>query len=183
MCQPKESDIELLESDADLISRWCERSDRQAASVLVSRYEKSLFGLMSYATHDRHVAEELCQETWMDVFKSLDKFIDRGFGIKPWIFKIAVNKMNRYYKLLGKHRHIPLDLLPEIPYDGLRSSGIVIDKADLSMLPEELRQVLTLYFYDNLTFEQISQRIQVPLTTAFKRFNKGKEYLRRILTE
>ena len=179
MCQPNEFEIELLESDAELITRYKE-GEQQVANVLFLRYNKKLLEFLLHTTHNHHDAEELCQETLKDAFISLDKFIDRGFGIKPWLFKIAVHKRNKYYKVLCKHRHISLDLIPETPCDSPKSSDIFIDKADLSMLQEKHRQVLVFYYYDNLTFEQISKKMQVSITKAFHLRNEGIDFLRHI---
>jgi RNA polymerase sigma-70 factor (ECF subfamily) len=79
----------LLAEERVLIQR-AKQGDRPAFAVLVERYWDRLFRWMYNLTHNRHAAEDLCQEAFLKALAGLPGFRD-GSNFRAWLFRIAYN--------------------------------------------------------------------------------------------
>src|SRR5687767_9463873 len=78
-------------SDDALLVRRCLRGDAQAIQALVERYQSDVFGLCVRLLHHRQDAEDVTQEVFLRVFRSLGRW-DSSRPLKPWITGITVNR-------------------------------------------------------------------------------------------
>src|SRR5881227_1226880 len=94
-------------SDEELIELLRDGST-SAGEVLVKRYYEPLMRYLHRMAGTDHLAEELHQRTWLSVLDHLDKF-DPGAsagGFKAWLFRIATNKANDYWRSVGREKHV-----------------------------------------------------------------------------
>src|SRR5690606_5205118 len=76
-------------TDARLVEET-KQGNRDAFGILVERYERRLLRVIQRLVHDRDLAEDLAQETFLRVYRRWDQF-DPSRRFSPWLFRIAVN--------------------------------------------------------------------------------------------
>src|ERR671936_3128592 len=99
-CPPE--DVRLVEA--------LRRGEESAFTELVDRYERTMLAVASGYVRTRAVAQEVVQDTWLNVFKSIDSFECRS-SLKTWIFRILVNRAKT--RGAGESRSIPFSAFGE----------------------------------------------------------------------
>lgn len=103
MADPSSEDVRQIEA--------LRRGDEAAFATLVDAYHPSLVRLAMSYVHDRAVAEEVAQETWVGVLRGLERFEGRS-SLKTWIFRILVNTAKT--RAVREGRTVPFSSLPEL---------------------------------------------------------------------
>ncbi len=90
-----------------LIARLC-AGEEAAYEVLIDRYERSVFNLVSRLTDDSADVPDVVQEVFLKVFRSVGSF--RGdSSLKTWVYRIAVNESRNHRRWFGENRRSPLN--------------------------------------------------------------------------
>jgi RNA polymerase sigma-70 factor (ECF subfamily) len=166
-------------SDGEIAFRALDGSDA-AASELVRRYERPVFNLIDRLVQERAVAEELAQDTFLKVFRSLHTF-DPRLRLSAWILRIAHNTALDY---LRRRRPVMLSLdeagddgtlalVDRLPDPGAlpdrvvehRRTGEAIDRA-LDRLRPAYREVIVLRYQEGLDYEEIAAVTGRPVGTV-----------------
>ena len=130
------------------------------------------------------------QQTWLSVLDHLDKFdkLSASGGFKAWLFRIATNKANDYWRSSGRERSAKDGLLRVVdeaaPHAGHRIEGNEQEQLLLraiEKLPESQRQVLMLRYYSNLKFVEIAELLGCPLNIALGRMHKAMLRLKQLM--
>lgn len=183
-------------TDEQLLDQY-QRGDPQSFRALIERYHDDLMRFLVRLTGDRQAAEDVFQETFLQVHLSADKF-DPARRFKPWLFTIAANKGRDM--LRKKSRRQTMDLsapvgsggqaggssgdpsgvsfidLMEIdvpaPDSGLddRERDQMVQRA-LDRLPLPLREILLLSYFQRLSYLQIADELGIPLGTVKSRLH------------
>jgi RNA polymerase sigma-70 factor (ECF subfamily) len=90
MVEANSAQVRLAEEEQGLVEAL-RKGDESAFVALVDRYQSALVRLATVYVHDRAIAEEVVQETWMAVLRGLDRFEGRA-SLKTWLFRILVNR-------------------------------------------------------------------------------------------
>lgn len=151
--------------DATLVRR-CLKGDAEAIRLLVGRYQSDVFGLCVRLLHHRQDAEDVCQEVFLRVFRSLVGW-DAARPLKPWIMGIAVNRCRTW---LGQRsrRPEPVDFLQDIvagqPEDD--SAELLAEiRGALADLRDEYRVVFVMFHEQGHPYEFIANTLQRPVGT------------------
>lgn len=164
-------------TDEELI-RQIRAGDEEAADILVKRYYTDILRYCKRHIIDQNLAEDATQETFYRVFRSLMRYQDKE-RFRAWLYMIARNiciDENRKQK-----NTIPLEL-EDI---GEESSEIhQIENSDeieqlLSVLPEEQREAILLYFEDELTYKEIGKILDIPARTVQSRVKNGIKAIKK----
>lgn len=190
--QPVEPGRPVVESDEALVRR-VRQGDAQAGDELVSRHCGALLRYLQRLTGADHLAEELHQQTWLSVLDHLDRFRPSGTnggGFKAWLYRIATNKANDYWRSQGRasaaKRGLKLIIEQSSPNAGWRmESAEEVEKLRraIDRLPENQKQVLLMRYYSDLKFTEIAQTLGCPLNTALGRMHKAMLKLRQMMKE
>lgn len=168
------------------------RGDMGALRKLIERYKDDLLRFLYRLVGDRTAAEDVFQETFMQIYQSSDTFdIERRF--RPWLFTIAANKGRDY--LRKKLRRQELDLMAPIGGgDASDGSGAMfvdllevdVDQPDAAMdrterdklvqqalagLSPTLKEILLLAYFQRLSYVQIADELGIPLGTVKSRLH------------
>lgn len=163
--------------------------DKQSFATLVSRYQRELFHFLVRFLGNRAAAEDIFQETFLQVHQSAEAFdLQRRF--KPWLFTIAANKARDLIRSQARRPTNPLqasiapgdddggefiDLmkaaveLPDEPL-GRKETQEKVQRV-VNTMPEHLREILVLSYFNTFPYRQISDILGIPLGTVKSRLH------------
>ena len=176
------------ENDVQLIRRILSGND-EAFSVLVRKHQKSIHALAWRKVGDFHIAEEITQDTFLQVYKNLEQLKNPN-QFAGWIYVIA----NRLcLKWLEKNKlavqsldDTPMEEIEEIAYTDYvseqRQTEVAEDRHELvkkllAKLPESERTVVTLFYLGEMTAKEIGKFLGVSVNTVKSRLRRGRERL------
>jgi RNA polymerase sigma-70 factor (ECF subfamily) len=176
-------------SDGELIER-CLRKDNAAWEMVVVRFRRRVFHIAYKFTGKHDEAEDLTQEIFLKVFKSLDKFNrDADFG--TWLSSVARNYCIDQYRARKREKEVLVedtfayDLAPAKygnPYRALEDQDRrSLMRQGLEQLPDKLREAVILRDLQGLTYHEMATRLSLPEGTVKSRINRGREELARLL--
>ncbi|HEX6977059.1 MAG TPA: RNA polymerase sigma factor [Patescibacteria group bacterium] len=152
---------------------------------IVKRYQRPLFVFLHHIISDPETCEDLVQETLINIYRFIER-IDTSRKFSTYAFTVAKNnafsylrKYKRMVSLTKVDVEDEIDLYEEIiqVHDEAR-----IKKA-LTKLRKEYKDVVYLYYYEDLSYEEISKRLNIALNTVRTHLRRGKDQLKNILEE
>ena len=177
-------------SDDQLIKQTL-AGETDAFGTLVRRWERPIYGLSLRMLGRDEDARDVCQETFLAAFRNLSKF--RGEAkFSSWLYRIALNACNTR---LRKQSTMPAYSLDQEDEDGrkfelpdLQSESVpdhlhhnqraqLVRKA-LQTLPVEMRQVIIMKEYHEMTFAEIATVMKIPVSTVKSRLYTGLQQMR-----
>ena len=165
-------------TDSDLINA-CLRNDRSAQRILYDRYKRAMYTLAYRLTSDFDDANDVLQDTFLDVFRKLETFKGES-TIGAWIRVILVRKA---YKRLNKPKL--WELVNEIPQSSEVTwnnsiDGEYLEKAIFS-LPQGFRMVFTLIEIEGYSHKEVANILGISEGTSKSQLFYSKKRLREIL--
>jgi len=172
----------------ELIER-CLKGDQQAWEQIVRLHRRKVFNVAYKFVGKHDEAEDLTQDIFLKIFRSLDTF-DRRANFQTWLISVSRNLCIDHYRSVRKERETidravdPGDLAPvstEIsPYAALEHRDrVTLLKEALSTLPETLRTAVMLRDIRELSYQEIADSLQLPEGTVKSRINRGRTELAR----
>lgn len=147
---------------------------------LMDTYGGMLFSLCRMMLRDHHRAQDAVQETFIKAYKHLD-LLPQIRNEKAWLIRIAVNICHDTMRT-GWFRHIirTVDIteLPEIaaPQTESADDSPLLDA--VQSLPPKEREALLLYYWQNLTPEEIASSLRINRATVYRRLEKARSSLK-----
>lgn len=148
---------------------------------MVNQYQTSLLRLCYMQLHDKALAEDAVQETFLKAYKGMEAFRADSTE-KTWLMRIAVNTcrdMLRSAWLRHLDRRVTPEQLPE-PAAPPETEDVSLT-LEVMQLPQRHREVILLYYYENMTVEEIAQALGVSKSTVSARLARGRQKLRQVL--
>src|SRR6187549_305726 len=173
----------------DEIIERCLNGDQAAWESIVRLYRRKVFNV-AYKFVGRHdQAEDLTQDVFLKLYKSLDTF-DRRANFQTWLISVSRNLCIDHYRSARRERETinrdvdPADLTPVAPgvsaYGRLEHADrVTLLRAALSELPDTLRTAVMLRDIQELTYQEIADRLDLPEGTVKSRINRGRTELAR----
>ena len=149
---------------------------------LIDLYGDGILRLCILYLGDRHLAEDAFQETFLKAYKGYEAF--RGESQeRTWLMSIAINvcrDMNRSAWL----RHIDRRVTPEdVPLPAPQDEEALALAEAIRRLPNRHRDVILLYYYQDMTIKEVAEALHAAPSTILKRLNQAKDKLKTLLTE
>jgi RNA polymerase sigma-70 factor (ECF subfamily) len=176
-------------SDAELIER-CLRKDNAAWEMVIARFRRKVFHIAYKFTGKHDEAEDLMQEIFLKVFRSLEKF-NRDADFSTWLSSVARNYCIDHYRASKREREVlvedalAFDLAPASsgnPYRTLEDQDRrSLVRRGLDQLPGKLREAVILRDLQGLSYQEMALRLALPEGTVKSRINRGREELARLL--
>lgn len=151
--------LETLE-DSVLIGRARQR-DATAFGILYERYVDRVYRYISYRTSSTVVAEDLTAEVFLNAWRSIERYEDRGYAFSTWLLRLAHNEVTDHYRTSRNDVSLPdTDIhSSSLPEPGhfveLQVDQIVLVRV-INQLPDEWRQIILLRFVEGLPFEEVA---------------------------
>jgi RNA polymerase sigma-70 factor (ECF subfamily) len=155
--------------------------------LLVERYHRGLISHLTNLLHgDQAQAEDIAQEAFIRAFDKLHQY-DSNYAFSTWLYKIADNMSYRLLKQAKKTVQIET-VENSLPDDGvtlgerldLKTTKQAVRSAVKTLSPQ-YQQVLTLYYWENFSYEQIATVIDRPIGTVRTWLFRAKDELRKEL--
>jgi RNA polymerase sigma-70 factor (ECF subfamily) len=167
-----------MESDEELM-RAVAQGDERALGALVERHAARIHSFLVRVTGDRDDADDLLQDTWIRVARGARGF-DAARRVKPWLYGIAANlarDLHRRRAVRGKAaREV---LLHAQTHDASPRPADRIDvRARLARLPERLREVVVLRYFEGLDEAEMADALAIPRGTVKSRLHGALRALR-----
>ncbi len=177
------------EIDQQLVER-VQRGDKAAFNLLVVKYQRKIFRLLSRLIRDQAEIEDVAQEAFIKAYRALPNF--RGdSAFYTWLYRIAINTAKNY--LVSQGRRAPTSTATDIEDaetfddgDHLRDLntpdsmlvtkqvGDAVNRA-IDQLPEDLRTAIVLRELEGLSYEEIAESMQCPIGTVRSRIFRARE--------
>ena len=155
-----------------LLVQKIRNGDNQAGNQLVEKYYSSIYQYCYLHTHNQEYAEDMVQETFERFFGEIKK-------TKSYLYSIAGNIIKNNYK---KKKEIMTDQLPDIEDENPKNIEIRIDiERALEQLPEEIKEIVILFFFQELKQKEIADLLNIKLSLVKYRVSKAKELLAKQL--
>ena len=183
-----------LQDDAALVQDYINGNER-ALEMLIKRHKLRIYNFIYSKVFDRDTAEDIFQETFIKVIKTLKRGVYNEEGkFLPWVMRIAHNLVIDFFR---KNNRIPtFDNSDEFDIFQLIGDGnptaekvmieeqVVEDLQNLIVkLPEDQKDVLTMRLYKDMSFKEIAESTGVSINTALGRMRYAIINLRKLIEE
>ncbi|MFT6064817.1 MAG: RNA polymerase sigma-70 factor (ECF subfamily) [Paraglaciecola sp.] len=181
-----------LITDSILVSDYI-KGKEAALGVLINRHQQRLFSFIYSKVKDRDITEDIFQDTFIKVIKTLKKgnYNEEGKFL-PWVMRIAHNLVIDHFR---KSNRMPsfkntdeFDIFSVIGDGNLNAEKKLIqeqifsDVRDLvNELPEEQKEVLIMRMYKDMSFKEISVNTGVSINTALGRMRYALINMRKLI--
>ncbi|MDR4987871.1 MAG: sigma-70 family RNA polymerase sigma factor [Bacteroidales bacterium] len=181
-------------SDQELIRLFIS-GDHNALEVLINRHQRKLFSYIILIVKDKHLAEDIFQDTFFKIINTLraGAYNEEGKFL-PWAMRIAHNLIIDFFR---KSKRMPFrenseeyDLFETLKvYDETIEDKIIIHQIHndvrklIEHLPDEQKEVLKMRHYDEMSFKDIARQTDVSINTALGRMRYALINLRKLIRE
>jgi RNA polymerase sigma factor (sigma-70 family) len=152
--------------DEAALVRRCLRGDAEAVRALVERFQAEVYGLCVRLLNHRHDAEDVTQEVFLRVFRSLRRW-DASRPLKPWIMGITVNRCRTWLAQRSRRPEL-VDYLQDTaagpPEDDTAELVREIQSAVAALRPD-YRTVFVLFHEQGQPYEEIAAAMERPVGT------------------
>jgi len=173
--------------DNELVT-LAQRGEGRAFDILVDRYQMKVTHLVYRYVKDSDTALDLVQDIFLKAFKNLVRFKGES-KFSSWLFRVAVNDCIDHLRRVKVRREQSLDTYQEtgfdVPDEGAADAAVDLEDHEtrqrvrraLESLPEKQRSVVVMKVYEDMTFEDIAEILEQPVSTIKSRLYKALETL------
>ena len=181
-------------SDAHLVRKYIS-GEENALSVLIYRHQSRLYGFIFSKIQDRDAAEDVFQDTFIKVIRTLKlgNYNEQGKFL-PWVMRIAHNLVIDYFR---KNNRMPkfknkgdFDIFSVLYDHDPNVENQIVDSQItehlrnlLNRLPDEQKIVIKMRIYQDMSFKEISENTGVSINTALGRMRYGLINLRKMINK
>jgi RNA polymerase sigma-70 factor (ECF subfamily) len=152
--------------DDEIVIEKCRNGDQEAFRHLVERYQRQAIGHATALLGTREDALDAAQEAFIDAFRALKQF-DSSRPFYPWFYVLL---RNRCFKMAARKREMAsIDETVIVAATGARSEDILALQNALRSLDMEDREIVTLKYFDGLSYNELADRLQIPKGTVMSR--------------
>lgn len=171
------------------LARLIQDGDTEKFGILMERYQNKLFRYGKKFLSDNDNIEDVVQDVFIKAYQNIKSF-DSKLRFSPWIYRIA---HNTYINAIKKSLINPIYLFD---FDTLLSHTVVedpiirekeakeikelVDKS-LSLIEPKYREILILYYIEELSYKEISDILYIPIGTVGVRIMRAKEILKQAI--
>jgi len=177
------SDTLSSEEERDLIADLPDNPD--AFRPLYRHYFTRIFAYVAYRVGGKQDAEDITAEVFMLVVEKIHQFDYRGEGsFAAWLFRIAYNRIQQFYRKSQRSTLLMLDDLPEISGDSILPDEAIIKKEQFARLQSMIaslaprrQEVITLKYFGELKNNEIAEILELDERTVASHLSRGLDDL------
>lgn len=184
--------------DIKLVERALHHGDQKAFAELMKRYWEPVYFMLNRMVMNKDDAEDLTIEAFGKAFKNLGQYSPQ-YAFSTWLFKIASNnaidflRKKKMENLTSLDRPVDRDggeeLNQQIRGHGLTPEETIIKKQDadkvreiIDKLKPRYREIVELFYMEQMSVEEISKRLELPVATIKTRLFRARELLMQVLS-
>jgi RNA polymerase sigma-70 factor (ECF subfamily) len=159
--------------------------DAQSFKPIYEKYFKKVYLFLYRRASDRELAGDLTQQVFLKALLALDKFQFRGIPFSAWLFRIAVNEANEFFRKTNRTRWVSIDdrtvqrLHDELTYDTTTHDLSAQLPSLLLTLKEDELQLIQLRFFEGLSFKEVGDILEVTENNAKVKTYRTLEKLKK----
>jgi RNA polymerase sigma factor (sigma-70 family) len=151
---------------------------------LVKRYQHGLYVFVFRIVHDEAVSHDVTGEALFKVYETIDR-IDITKKFSTYVFEIAKNLAISY--LRSHKKHISIE---EVAYvedeesfleEFYRWDRAEVVHAAVARLESKYKNVITLYYFEDLSYEEVGKKLRIPTNTVRTHLARAKEKLKKLI--
>ena len=173
----------------ETLIQQCLGGDQRAWELIVRQHWRKVFNVPNKFVGRHDEAEDLAQEIFLKIFKSLDTF-DRRANFQTWLVSVSRNLCIDHYRSVRKEREVidrgidASELTPAAHESGPVAALEERDRVELlrqalTRLPRTLRTAVVMRDIHELSYQEIAERLKLPEGTVKSRINRGRTELAR----
>jgi RNA polymerase sigma-W factor len=186
----------LKQEDANLVER-CLRGEEKAFEELLHKYRSPVYSICYRMARNHSDAEDLAQEVFIRIFSVLERY-DPSYPFSSWLYRITSNLCIDFLRR-EKDRTVSIDkpvssgdgeMPRQIPSKGARPDREVESQEMISaleeaigMLPQHYRIIVILRHQEQLSYEEISDNLGIPLGTVKARIHRARNMIKKFFRE
>jgi RNA polymerase sigma-70 factor, ECF subfamily len=174
--------------DSKVIARFMD-GDEDAFREVINHYKNGLYAFLKRFLNHHDQVEDVFQETFLQLYNSRSSF-DPTKNLRPWLFTIAANKAKDALRKQQRTAAIPigsitgpeeisfgdaLDIITshdKMPLDELaQDETAMLVRQIISEMPENLREILILSYFNQFSYKQMAQMLSIPIGTIKSRLH------------
>jgi len=169
--------------EAELIAHSL-NGNHEAYAVLIDRYKNALYHHCFAVVRNEDVAEDIAQETFITAYYKLRQY-NPEYRLSTWLFKISTNKAINYLRKHAREVAVDDELIAKIashePSPLVRAQDVELHEA-VERLQPKYRAVISLYYWQGMSYEDIAQVMGSPKGSIKGWMNRAKLQLRKELS-
>ena len=182
------------QSDCILVKNFID-GDEKSLEVLISKNKHKIFGFIFSKVQDKFVAEDVFQDTFIKVIRTLKqrKYNEEGKFL-PWVMRIAHNLVIDYFR---KNKRMPkfnrtdeFDIFSVLSDDSMNMESKMVQNQIyhqvvdiIDDLPKDQKEVLVMRIYNDLSFQEISENTGASINTVLGRMRYALINMRKIIAK
>ena len=175
-------------AEKQLMDRYLS-GDKTAFQEIVTLYKDQLYAFLRRFLNQNDLVEEVFQETFLQLYRSSGTF-DTSKPLRPWLFTIAANKARDLLRKRQRDNSVSLGAMAEptdlsvddvmnsltsykiTPYDeATKAETAKAVRAAIAEMPENLREILILAYFEQFSYKQMAQILSIPIGTVKSRLH------------
>jgi len=167
--------VRALMDDDEIAIEKCRNGEREAFRHLVEKYQRQAISHATAILGSREDALDAAQEAFIDAFKALKQF-DSSRPFYPWFYVLL---RNRCFKMAARKRKTESidETVIVAPNSTAQSERILALENALRSLDMEDREIVTLKYFDGLSYNELAERLQIPKGTVMSRLFHARKKL------
>lgn len=179
------------ETTDEIIARQVQAGEAEAFGELVGRYQEKMIRYGRKFLRGYADIEDAVQEVFIKAYQNINSF-DASKKFSSWIYRIAHNEFINMIKKKGREplpffdpdTLWPHPLSHDLTDDGIkRSETKAAVESGLDKLAPKYREILVLYYLQELSYQEIADVLRIPIATVGVRLKRGREALKKLLHE
>lgn len=180
-----------IEEPEEILVKRAKKGDKSAFSELVKRYERYVLNLVYRTLGYSEDAEDIAQETFIKAFTNIKKFKEES-KFSTWLSRIAINLcMDKFRAKSSREENIEEGVWLTIPQNSYYDPEETVERLEIqekirkavASLPTELRVVFVLREFEDLSYEEISKMLNIPIGTVESRLYRARMKLKTLLND
>tara|TARA_B100001540_G_scaffold44852_1_gene39945 strand:- start:3772 stop:4368 length:597 start_codon:yes stop_codon:yes gene_type:complete len=181
-------------SDSTLIEHYLDGNEI-ALEYIINKHQQKIFNFIYSKVHDRDISEDIFQETFIKVIKTLKNGVYNEEGkFLPWVMRISHNLVIDFFRKNNRIKTInskeDIDIFQFISDGSPNAESVLINdqiikdiQKLIQELPDDQKEVLIMRLYRDMSFKEIAENTKVSINTALGRMRYAIINLRKLIKE
>ncbi len=180
--------------DSTLIEHYL-NGNEIALEYIINKHQQKIFNFIYSKVHDRDISEDIFQETFIKVIKTLKNGVYNEEGkFLPWVMRISHNLVIDFFRKNNRIKTInskeDIDIFQFISDGSPNAESVLVNdqiikdiQKLIQELPDDQKEVLIMRLYRDMSFKEIAENTKVSINTALGRMRYAIINLRKLIKE